>query len=216
MPDDLLDSIEAPKDLVKAMQEPLVTRWWTIGSLAILTTKHLDFFLLLAKGVCNITKTDVRENITASNLLSLASSKWIVADVYFIDNIAKDWLNPHMKWYQGTDANIGSPGFLFFHRSVRYFLMVNDVDRIRQDWKTNEVFKKFSKQVATMTNPKLKLLKEGMVEAFLKKMRLQIIKYNKRYVLTRSIVRSIFAEWQTTTCGLSSSAPLWPWLVRVR
>jgi hypothetical protein len=48
-----------------------------------------------------------------------------------------------------------------------------------------------------MTNPKLKLLKEGMVEAFLKKMRLQIIKHNKRYVLTRSIVRSVFAEWQT-------------------
>ena len=92
MLDDLLDSIEAPKDLVKAIQELLVTRWWTIGSLAILTTKHLDFFLLLAKGVCNITNTDVRENIIASNLLSLASTEWIVADVYFTAGIAKDWL----------------------------------------------------------------------------------------------------------------------------
>jgi hypothetical protein len=44
MPDDLLDSIKAPKDLVKAMQELLVTRWWTIDSLAILTSKYLDFF----------------------------------------------------------------------------------------------------------------------------------------------------------------------------
>jgi hypothetical protein len=150
--------------------------------------------LLLAKGVCNITNTDVRENIIASNLLSLASSEWIVANVYFIAGIAKDWLTPHMKWYQGTDANIGRPGFLSFHGSVRYFLMVDDVDQIRRDWKTNEVFEKFSKQVATMTNPKLKFLKEGMVEAFLKKMRLQIIKHNKRYVLTRSILRSVFAE----------------------
>jgi hypothetical protein len=170
MPVDLLDSVEAPKDLVKAMQEPLVTRWWTIGNLAILTTKHLDFFLLLAKGVCNITNTDVREDKIASNLLSLASSEWIVADVHFIAGIAKDWLNPHMKWYQDIDANIGRPGFLSFHRSVRYFLMVDHVGRIRRDWKTNKVFENFSKQVATMTNPKLKLLKEGMVEAFLKKM----------------------------------------------
>jgi hypothetical protein len=170
MLDDLLDSIEAPKDLVKAIQELLVTRWWTIGSLAILTTKHLDFFLLLAKGVCSITNTDVRENIIASNLLSLASSEWIVADVYFIAGIAKDWLNPHIKWYQGTDANIGRPRFLSFHHSVHYFLMVNDVDRICRDWKTNKVFEKFSKQVATMTNPKLKLLKEGMDEAFLMRM----------------------------------------------
>jgi hypothetical protein len=51
------------------MQEPLVTSWWTIGSLAILTTKHLDFFLLLAKGVCNMTNMDQKENIIASNLL---------------------------------------------------------------------------------------------------------------------------------------------------
>ncbi len=48
-----------------------------------------------------------------------------------------------------------------------------------------------------MTNPVLKHLKEGMVEAFLKKMRLQIIKHNKRYILTRSIIRSVFGEWQT-------------------
>jgi hypothetical protein len=47
-------------------------------------------------------------------LLSLASSEWIVADVYFISGIAKGWLNPHMKWYQGTDSNIGRPGFLSF------------------------------------------------------------------------------------------------------
>jgi hypothetical protein len=71
-----------------------------------------------------------------------------------------------MKWYQGTDANIRRPGFLSFHRLVRYFLMVDDVDQIRQDWKTNKVFEKFSKQVATMTNPKLKLLKEEMVRRF--------------------------------------------------
>ncbi len=97
MPDVRLNSIEAPKDLMKAMQEPLVTRWWTIGSLAILTTKHLDFFLLLSRGVCNMTNTDQKDNIIASNLLSLASSEWIVADVFFIAGIAKYWLNPHMK-----------------------------------------------------------------------------------------------------------------------
>jgi hypothetical protein len=51
MPKDLLNSIEAVKDLMKAMQEPLITHWWTIGSLAILTTKHIKLLLLLAKGV---------------------------------------------------------------------------------------------------------------------------------------------------------------------
>jgi hypothetical protein len=82
MPDDLLYLIKAPKDLLKAMQEPLITCWWTIGSLAILTAKHLQFFMLFTKGVCNMTKTIEKDNVIASNLLSLASSEWIVGDVF--------------------------------------------------------------------------------------------------------------------------------------
>jgi hypothetical protein len=192
-----LNSIEAPKDILKVMQEPLVTRWWTIGSLAILTTKHLDFFLLLPKGDCNMTNTDQKENIIAWNLLSLRSSEWILADVFFVAGIAKYWLNPHMKWYQGSDPNIGRPGFLALHGTVRYFLMLDDINEISCNWKTIDVFCKFSEHVQSMTNPKLKHLKEGMVEAFLKKMRLQIQKHNKQYILTRAIIRSVFAEWQT-------------------
>jgi hypothetical protein len=98
MPDNVLNSVNAPKDLLKAIQELLVTRWWTIGSLAILTAKHFDFFLLLAKGVCNMTNTYQKENIIASNLLSLVSSEWIIADVFFISAISKCWLTLHMKW----------------------------------------------------------------------------------------------------------------------
>ncbi len=97
MPENLLDSEDAPKDVTQAMQEPLVTRWWTIGSLAQFATKYLDFFLLMAKACCNMTKTDEKENIIASNLLSLASSDWIVANIYLIAGVAKSWLNPHMR-----------------------------------------------------------------------------------------------------------------------
>jgi hypothetical protein len=123
MPDNLLNSVKAPKDLLKVMREPLVTHWcWMIGFLAILTTKHLYFFLLLAKGVCNMTNTYQQEGIIASNLLSLASSEWIVVNIYFIAGITDVFL--HMEWYQGTDLNIGRPGFLSFHCSVCYFLMI--------------------------------------------------------------------------------------------
>jgi hypothetical protein len=116
MPDELLNSIEAPKDLMKAMQDPLVTRWWTMGSLAILTTKHLDFFSLLSRGVCNMTNSDQKDNIIASNLLSLASSEWILASVFFVAGIAKCWLNhPHEvvpRELTQTLADRGSPPFI--------------------------------------------------------------------------------------------------------
>jgi hypothetical protein len=118
MPENLLDSEDAPKHLMQVMQEPIITRWWTMGSLAIFAAKYLHFFLLMAKVCCNMMKTDQKENIIASNLLSLASSNWIVANIYLISGVAKSWLNPQMRWYQGSDPNIRMPGFLSFHRQV--------------------------------------------------------------------------------------------------
>jgi hypothetical protein len=56
-------------------------------------------------------KTDVRENIIASKLLSLASSDWIIADIYLVVGVAKLWLDPRMRWYQGSDPNMANQGF---------------------------------------------------------------------------------------------------------
>lgn len=112
MPESLLDSEDAPKDVMQAMQEQLIiTRWWMVGSLAQFATKYLAFFLLMAQAGCNMTKTDQKENIIVSNLLSFALSDWIVEDIYLNAGVRKSWLNPHMQWYQGSDPNAGTPGF---------------------------------------------------------------------------------------------------------
>jgi hypothetical protein len=158
MPENLPNTEDAPKDVTQAMQEPLVTRWWTIGSLAQFASKYLDFLLLMAKACCNMTKTDVRENIIAPNLLSLASSDWILADIYLLAGVTKFWLNPHMRWYQGSDPHIGTPGFLCFHRQVRYFLMMEDLKKMEKSWREMEEFEQFSKKLLTM-NPRQKKLK---------------------------------------------------------
>jgi hypothetical protein len=196
MPKDLLDSIKAPKDLLKAIQEWLITCWWTIGSLAIGTNKHLKFFLLLAKGVCNMTKTINKDNAIASNLLPLASSKWIVGNVLFITGITKSWLNPQMKFYQGMDPNIREPGFLSFHCQVCFFLMIKDIDKMKNNWQANNAFSKFSTKVEEMSNKKLHKLKLAMVSTFLSKMQKPVQKHNKHYLLTRNLVCSVFLEWQ--------------------
>jgi hypothetical protein len=160
MPADFINSIEAPKDLLKVMQEALVTCWWTIGSLAILTAKHLQFFMLLAKGICNMTKTIKKDKVVTSNLLLLASSEWIVGDVFFIAAIAKSWLNPHMKFFQGPDPNVGEPGFLSYHPQVHFFLMMEDINRMKRNWRGHKAFSKFANKVDKMTNKRLRKLKE--------------------------------------------------------
>jgi hypothetical protein len=78
-----------------------------IGSLAALAAKYLKFFKLLAQAIVNMTNSDEQENTIASNLLSLASLDWIIANVHFIAVITKKWLNPHMRWYLRSDPNIG-------------------------------------------------------------------------------------------------------------
>jgi hypothetical protein len=86
IPDDLFTSVDPPKNLLQAMQEPLIAphQWWTTGSLAVLTAKYLKVFKLLAQAIVNMTNSDERENTIALNLLSLASSPWIIVDVHFI------------------------------------------------------------------------------------------------------------------------------------
>jgi hypothetical protein len=118
---------EILQDLLKAMQEPLIIRWWTIAVLACKAQRYLPFFVKMAKGVRNMTITKEKESTIALNLLLLASSDWIVADVMFIASLSQLFLNNHLKWYQGVDPNIGRPGFLTFHRAVQYFLMLEDL-----------------------------------------------------------------------------------------
>jgi hypothetical protein len=102
-----------------------------------------------------------------------------------------------MKFFQGPDPNIGEPGFLSYHRQVRFFLMMDDINRMKRNWREHKAFSKFATKVDGMTNERLKKLKEEMVSAFLTKMTMQIRKHNKRYLLTRNLVCSVFSEWQT-------------------
>jgi hypothetical protein len=54
MLDNILDANkEIPLNLLKAMQEPLITRWWMIGVLATKAQQYLPSFIKLEKGVRN-------------------------------------------------------------------------------------------------------------------------------------------------------------------
>jgi hypothetical protein len=151
----------------------------------------------MAKGVRNMTTTKEKENTIASNLLSLASSDWIVADVMLIASLSQLFLNNHMKGYQGVDPNIGRHGFLTFHRAVRYFLMLEDLREAERSWETHELFNAFRLQVAKIDNENLQKLKEDSLRAMIHKMILQVRKHNKRYLLSSKLVRGIFAEQPT-------------------
>jgi hypothetical protein len=48
---------------------------------------------------------------------------------------------------QGADPNLGEPGFLSYHRQVRFFLMMEDINRMKRNWQGHEAFSKFTTKV---------------------------------------------------------------------
>jgi hypothetical protein len=56
-----------------------------------------------------------------------------------------------MRWYLGSDPNVGTPGFLSFDRQVPYFLMLEDLKKIEDSWREMDEFTPFSKKLLTIT-----------------------------------------------------------------
>jgi hypothetical protein len=75
--------------------------------------------------------------------------------------------------------------------------MLEDLKKIEDNWREMDEFAAFSKKLLTMTNSIQKKLKEDMATSSLKKIASQVRKHNKRYLLTKHLVRGVFAEWET-------------------
>jgi hypothetical protein len=75
--------------------------------------------------------------------------------------------------------------------------MLEDLKNIEDNWREMDEFAAFSKKLLTMTNLTQKKLKEDMATSFLKKMASQVRKHNKRYLLTKHLVRGVLAELET-------------------
>jgi hypothetical protein len=197
------DDEEVPKDLTTTIQEPLITRWWTVGKLAGFILKYWDIIERMARAVVNISLTKDAENKIASGLRSLMHQDEIKADIAFLAAFAKCFLDPHFAWFQRSDPNIKAPGFLTFHRHVRYFLMWKDLKDLSVSWRTHAAFQTYREIIAglqdvpTEGNPVTKKIKEVMVDKFFLLATRQTIKHNRRYMTTAKLVRACFGEFQT-------------------
>jgi len=143
---------DVPKELVLSIQEPLLTRWWTVGKVCQLIVKYYQIIQTMALSVVAATKTNERENKIASGLASLMNEPMIHADLLFLAAFSKHFLDDHMKWYGSKDDNIGVSGFLIFHRFLRYYIMQQELKNLESNgWETNPVFGPFLLKLQTLT-----------------------------------------------------------------
>jgi hypothetical protein len=195
------DEEEVPKDLAASIQEPLITRWWTIGKLARFILKYWQIIEKMAQAVVNSSITKEAENKIASGLRSLMHQNEIKADIAFLAAFARCFLDPHFAWFQRSDPNIKAAGFLTFHRQVRYYLMWKDLKTV--SWRTHPAFETYREIIATLQdvpstdNPVTKAIKEDMADKFFLLAIRQTSKHNRRYMTTTKLVRACFGEFET-------------------
>lgn len=117
-----------PKELMEFIQNPIITRWWTVGDVALFMTKYWSILLRLANIVMVYAESGKELHTKAKELRSLMREPGMKVGIAFVAGFAKAYLNPNMSWYGKVDPNIGKPGRLAMHRLARYFLQVRSVN----------------------------------------------------------------------------------------
>ena len=144
----------------------------------------------------NKISTADKRNVIASNLLRLLKESWIVCDIHFLTAISDSWLNKHLKWFQGKDPNIGTCGYLSYHRTTRYFIQLKDVDKMENNWKACHKWKPY-RAVYNKMSLVLQKKKDEQRNYYFQMMRMNIHKHNKRYLTDIPLIRAILGEKET-------------------
>ena len=155
--------ITIPKVLLTAIQELLMTRWWSIGEIATVSSAYIFFFVKMAQTAANCSKSNDKVNVIASNIICMSKSAYIINNVHLGLAFTNSWLNKHMNCYQQNDCNAQTACvYLSIHRPVKYFIQLNDVVNIQRNWSTSEIFERYKSLYESM-NTNMKTQKDRHV-----------------------------------------------------
>lgn len=152
----MIDEHGEETDKVPWLQEPVMSRWWTVGQGAKQASNNEAILIEVLMCTIESKRANSEEAIfkIATNALSLALEKEAQSDLKLIKGFAKFFLDDHMNWFQLGDARIGdTAGFNSRNMLVRYFLMHYDLNRLaatEECWRNAIEFKDF---MATLDGP---------------------------------------------------------------
>jgi glutamate synthase domain-containing protein 2 len=128
----------------------------------------------------------------------------IRSDIEILATYADAFFNEHFKWSQGSDPNVGTPGFLTFHLVSRYYVKARSLEEMTKSWRTQPKFEHFRKSVeaipteATKEMPITRDLQENKMDMFLKISFEQLNKHSKKLVTTNTIFFGALGEFPTS------------------
>jgi hypothetical protein len=151
--------------------------------------------LTVAFCVRNDSSSELSENKIAQNMVSMMKEKALKFQVWFLRGFCQFWLDPNMEWYQGKDIFVKNTGFLSFHRTVRYFIMIRQIDFLIGNWSTNRWFFGAT-EILNECEPHDQQALSPLVPAFLKMAKCQCHTHNERYLNGVAFMGTCFGEHQ--------------------
>ena len=126
--------LEDDEVLFKKLEEPIVTRWWLVGACACSFKESINMWQRICRAIRNSAPSGTASSKIASCTLNLMNNKVILNDLELLVAFHSFFLFTHFKFMQDGDKECGgTPGFIARHMTVRYFLMVEDLESVEDD-----------------------------------------------------------------------------------
>jgi hypothetical protein len=109
---------------------PNDARWWYTAMAVDRLMRNLHLWKTLATQYVSQSDLTPVERDIGGNFVSLLEEPEVMVDLAFLAGFFRLYLFSHFKFFQGVDPNIGRPGWLSFHVVTRFFLMLEDLNRL--------------------------------------------------------------------------------------
>ena len=153
----ILDKNGKPLAQMKFLREPILNRWWTVGEASQFLAKNMEIFTEYVTMCCEMkrnTTADQKIMTIVTRLFSMIKEGVIVSDVYFIAAYSEAFISPHVTWLQRGDSRIGNtPGFLSRLMLGECFLLDFELQTLKRDWRSNDLFQLFVSSISPPTPP---------------------------------------------------------------
>ena len=129
----------------RKLEEPVPTRWWLVGACAASFKESMHVWGNNCVGIRNSAKSNSASMKIASCTLNLIKKPVIVNDLELLVAFHKAFLFPHFKFLQLGDPRTGTTSsFLSRHITIRYFLMIEDLESMENNkWMSHVKFTAF-------------------------------------------------------------------------
>ncbi|CAJ1929526.1 unnamed protein product [Cylindrotheca closterium] len=193
------------KELLKLMQEPITTRWKTLGAAFIYVRKFHGIIktAVSASNASNLKNSQIGK--TGANFVSLANEKALEVDVSFLSAFHTEFFDLHFEFNHATDPLVNRSAFLAPHHLVRYYLKEKGLAAIKaelesgsvNDVPSNSVFHEFWDNLGKMENATQQEQCLRKAKLFIEKYTESLHKHNKQFCEGGLLFLACFGEQQT-------------------